>query len=252
MTKKLLITDFDGVLCDSVQECFLVAYNTYKRLYTPSFQRVLNLAEIEPAKREQFRKLRPYLKGAEDMVPIFLAVEECAPIKNQLEFDRWRDKHQAQLATYQQAFYAERDYLQRHAKAVWLSLNPLFDGIGEALRQQNSFKSVWILTTKRQQDVLEIFHYQGISFPADQVIYIQAAAKSKKLLEILRTNGVVPSESVYIEDQIDFLVEAQKHGIGSYLVAWGYVSAEQNTLAIKHGIPMIEIAEFQKVFRSFA
>ena len=252
MTQKLLITDFDGVLCDSVHECLLVTYNAYKRLETPSFQRALNLEEIAPAKRAQFRKLRSYLKGAEDMVPIFLAVEERAPITNQFEFDRWRDKHQAQLVRYQQAFYAERDYLQRHAKALWLSLNPLFDGIGEALRQQNSFESVRILTTKRQQDVLEIFHYQGISFPADQVIYIHAAEKPKKLLEILRTNGAVPSESVYIEDQIDFLVEAKKHGIGSYFVAWGYVSEEQNTLATQHGIPVIGIAEFQKVFKSFA
>jgi hypothetical protein len=52
-------------------------------------------------------------------------------------------------------------------------------------------------------------------------------------------------ESVYIEDQIDFLVESKKHQIGSYLVEWGYVSDEQRDLAKQHDIPIIGVEEFR-------
>jgi phosphoglycolate phosphatase-like HAD superfamily hydrolase len=251
MTRKIFITDFDGVLCDSVQECLLVTYNAYKRLHTSSSQRVLHLEEIEPVKREQFRKLRPYLKGAEDFVPIFMAIERQVPINSQQDFDRWREECKEQLLTYQQAFYAERDYLQHYEKALWLHLNPLFDGITDTLKQRECFETIHILTTKRQQDVLEIFQYQGIPFPADHVTYIKAAGKSKKLLEILQENDAVLHESVYVEDQVDFLVESKKHQMGSYLVDWGYVSDEQKALAKEHAISIIGMKELNTILSNF-
>jgi phosphoglycolate phosphatase-like HAD superfamily hydrolase len=247
----MFITDFDGVLCDSVQECLLVTYNAYNRLHGASSPRALNLEEIDLAKREQFRKLRPYLKGAEDFIPIFIAAVEQLPITNQKEFDALRSSHKDQLLTYQKAFYAERDYLLRHEKELWLSLNPLFDGIGETLRQCASFEQIQILTTKRQEDVLEVFQYQGIPFPADHVTYMKAAGKSQKLLELLQANGAALSESVYVEDQIDFLIEAQNHQIGSYLVEWGYVSDEQKALARRRAIPIIGVKEFRNLLDRF-
>lgn len=251
MTKKLLITDFDGVLCDSVVECLLVTYNAYYRLQTSSYTRLLNIEEIEPSTRDRFRRLRSYLKGAEDFVPIFIAIEQNIPINSQQDFDRVREQYKDDLTGFQEAFYGERDYLQQHEKELWLRLNPFFEGIGEVLKQQDSFENVHILTTKRQEDVLKIFHYQGIPFPADHITYMKAAGKFQKLLEILRENNVVMHESVYIEDQIDFLVKSKKYQIGSYLVEWGYVSDEQRALAKQHDIPIIGVDEFRGLLNRF-
>ena len=58
-------------------------------------------------------------------------------------------------------------------------------------------------------------------------------------------------ESVYFEDQVDFLVESQKHGIGSYLVEWGYVSEEQQALARQHQIPIITMQTFKEILSNF-
>lgn len=241
---KLFITDFDGVICDSVWECLLVSYNGYHQLHTPSYQRMLDIEQIEPAKREQFRRLRPYLKGAEDFVPIVLAIEQQTPITSQQDFDAWRTAHYDRLLEYQDAFYTERDFLQQHEKDLWLRLNPLFEGMADLLRRQPSFEGMQILTTKRQQDVLEIFAYQGIAFPAEQITYVKAAGKSQKLIEILQAHNAAFAESVYIEDQVEFLIQSITPGIGSYLVAWGYVSDEQQALARQHGIPIIAPQQF--------
>jgi phosphoglycolate phosphatase-like HAD superfamily hydrolase len=251
MMKKLFITDFDGVLCDSVMECLLVTYNAYNRLHSSSFQRTLSLNTIASSKRQKFRKLRSYLKGVEDFVPILIAIEQNIPINSQQDFDRVREQYKHDLTRFQEAFYGERDYLQQHEKELWLRLNPLFEGIEEALKQQDSFEDVHILTTKRQEDVLKIFHYQGIPFPADHITYMKAAGKFQKLLEILRENNVVMHESVYIEDQIDFLVKSKKYQIGSYLVEWGYVSDEQRALAKQYDIPIIGVDEFRGLLNRF-
>jgi phosphoglycolate phosphatase-like HAD superfamily hydrolase len=244
MTAKLFITDFDGVICDSVLECLLVTYNAYHSLTTPFFQRVLDLDVIPSEKQHLFRQLRPYLKGAEDFVPMYLAIESGVRIENQNAFNEFRATHADQLFTYQRAFYAERDYLQQNEKEIWLGINPLFEGTKEALQACESFDTRYILTTKRQQDVAEIFAYQQIPFPVDHIVYMKADGKPQKLLGMIREHGATFEETAYVEDQVDFLVRSQQHKIGSYLVEWGYVSEEQKNLARRHNIPIISPPEF--------
>lgn len=247
MSKRLFITDFDGVICDSVGECLLVTYNAYHALHTPAFQRVLTLDAIAPTVQAQFRALRPYLKGAEDFVPIFLSIEQGVPIECQQDFDRFREQYRAELDSFQAAFYAERNFLKQYHRNLWLQLNPLFPAIDSALRQQTSFDRLYILTTKRQDDVMAIFDHQGIPFPMERVLYIKADGKRQKLLELLDAHQADYAASAYIEDQVDFLVFSQQHAIGSYLVEWGYVSHEQRTVAEQHRIPIINPAAFQEL-----
>lgn len=249
MSEKLFITDFDGVICDSVLECLLVTYNAYHGLTDDSFERVLSLDAIPPEQQLRFRKLRPYLKGAEDFVPMYLAITAGARIGNQDDFTAFRATHTEQLATYQQAFYAERDYLQQHEKTIWLGMNPLFDGPKEALLACTSFERTYILTTKRQQDVQEIFEFQQIPFPIEHVIYMKAAGKLQKLLEMVREHDAAFDETIYVEDQIEFLTASSQHNIGSYLVEWGYVSDQQLALARRQGIPIITPREFTRLLQ---
>ncbi len=251
MTKRMFITDFDGVICDSVIECLLVTYNAYQKLQTTAFQRLLDIEAIRPEKRAEFRRLRTYLKGAEDFIPMFLAIENEISITSQEAFNRLKAEHEHQLPEYLDAFYAERDFLQHHEKELWLSLNPLFDGITATLQQRESFEGMQILTTKRQNDVIETFQYQGIPFPPEQIIYMKAAGKSKKLLDMLQANKAVMEESLYFEDQVDFLVKSQQHHIGSYLVEWGYVSDEHKAIANQHRIPIIPLQQFNEMLALF-
>lgn len=182
MSKKFLITDFDGVVCDSVEECLLVTYNACRRLQDASLPRLLDLNAILPETRQTFRRLRPFLKGAEDFIPIFRSIEQQIPIATQREFDAFRDGMREKLGEYVAMFYAERDFLIRNEHRVWLSLNPLYGDFAAILRARQAFERFHILTTKRREDVLEIFGYQQVAFPPEQISYIKAAGKSARLL----------------------------------------------------------------------
>ena len=249
MSEKLFITDFDGVICDSVLECLLITYNAYHRLTDDAFERVLSLGAISPEQQRRFRQLRPYLKGAEDFIPMYLTMTAGVRIENQHDFTTFRATHAEQLATYQQAFYAERDYLLQHEKTIWLGLNPLFKGMKDALLACTSFDRTYILTTKRQQDVQEVFEFQQIPFPSDHIIYMKAAGKSQKLLDMIREHEAVFEETIYVEDQIEFLTASRQHNIGSYLVEWGYVSDQQRALARQQDIPIITPQEFARLLQ---
>lgn len=165
MATGMFITDFDGVVCDSVIECFLVTYNAYGKLQDPSFERVLDIETLPLATREEFRCLRVYLKGAEDFIPLLMSMEQGLELKSQDAFDRFKKSLHEHLPEYLAAFYAERDFLFQNEKELWLSLNPLFEEVGKAFKQRTSFENLRLLTTKRQLDAYEIFKYHGVDFP---------------------------------------------------------------------------------------
>lgn len=249
--KKLFLTDFDGVLCDSVMECLLVSYNAYHQLHESGATRLLDLTALPEVQQREFRRLRAYLKGAEDFVPMYLAMQQAQKIHSQQEFNAWREMLKPQLSEYTKAFYAERDFLIRHEKELWLRINPLFDDFARILRERSSFDALHILTTKRREDVLEVFNYQQIAFPPEQITYVKAVGKPQKLLDILHEQKVDVEQSVYFEDQVDFLIASQQHGIGSYLVEWGYVSEEQRQLAIRHNIPIISTKQYAEILSAY-
>ncbi len=68
---------FDGVLCDSVMECLLVSYNAYHQLHESGATRFTRFNCALRSTAAKFRRLRAYLKGAEDFVPMYLAVRQA-------------------------------------------------------------------------------------------------------------------------------------------------------------------------------
>ena len=238
---KLLITDFDGVVCDSISECLLAADNAWGQLQTSyEAQRIFDIDSIHTDLQTKFRKLRPYLRGAEDFIPLFLAVERDLEVESQTDFDLLRRRLQHQLPQYQQAFYTERDFLRQHHRQLWLQLNPLFPEVQRALSARRSFDPIYILTTKRQTDVVEILEYHGITFPVEQIHAVASDEKMERLQQIMQAEQVPAADTVYIEDQVDYLLSAAPLGVDVHLADWGYVSSEQRQRAEEQGIPSLD------------
>ncbi len=125
----------------------------------------------------------------------------------------------------------------------------MFDDFARILRERSSFDAC-ILTTI--EDVLEVFNYQQIAFPPEQITYVKAVGKPQKLLDILHEQKVDVEQSVYFEDQVDFLIASQQHGIGSYLAKWGYVSEEQRQLSpFDFNIPIISTKQYAEILSAY-
>ena len=244
---QLIVTDFDGVVCDSVLECLLAAHNAWEQLQSgPNSQRIFGLSAIPSQRQSRFRELRPYLRGAEDFIPLFLAVERELEVSSQRDFDLLRRRLRDQLPVYQQAFYTERDYLRRQHRELWLELNPLFTPIDRALSSRASFEDVHILTTKRQPDVEDILEFHGIAFPSGQIHSVKSDGKMERLQAIMESSGAAPARTLYVEDQIDYLISAAPLGVEVLLAEWGYVSEEQRSAAVEQQISLLsreELAE---------
>lgn len=249
---SVLITDFDGVICDSASEGFLCAYNAYLKIEKPGEPRVMETGRLSDILHQDFRRLRAYLHDSHDFVPIAMAALNGVAINSQADFDEYWKQFKDRLPLFQQTFYDERDYLRKNKRDLWLSINPLFPESSDAFRALAPFTNVYILTTKRAQDVEDILYYWKIDFPMDHVFTVSTVEKYPRLLEIMELSGTAAEEITYIEDQISFLPPALAHGMKVYLAEWGYVSSEQMETAREHDIPIIGKAEMSRILGEIA
>ena len=234
----LLVLDFDGVVCDSERECFASSWLTYRELRAagggggeppppPGPQR------IALRSRRRFRELRPLIRSGEDYVVIqhLLARAEAQPEyplpATQEAFDACRGALGAErVAAYQRALAATRTRFLQRDRAGWLALNRIYPHM-QALLTGCDLANVRILSTKAAPLVREILRAHAIPLPAAAVFHAASnpnGAATRKLDVIAGLLDALPGgRALFVEDQLDHLLDNRDPRIAAYLADWGYV-----------------------------
>lgn len=212
-----LFLDFDGVLCDSLEECFRSSW-----LAATGYV-VGTEAPPEPPVdldyRKRFGACRPFIRSGEDYLMVHQWAARGAVPRSQAEFDESLAKAGGErLATWKAALYEVRDRLLVHHRSLWLSWNPLYTGIAAALKSQATSDRVWILSTKKAEFIVEILAHHGVDWPLERTLY---TGTRKKLEMIEERLGSAPSE--LIDDQFDHL-DFDHPTCRCSLALWGYVA----------------------------
>jgi len=211
---SLIFLDFDGVLCDSLEECYRsswLASMGWKGGTPPE-------PPFDTAYRERFDSCRPYIRSGEDYLVVHEWCVQGRVPASQAEFDAsLQAKGQAELDRLKSILYGVRDRLLENFRALWLSWNPLYPGIAGALRKQAGNPLVRVLSTKKAEFIREILLSQGVDWPLERTLYTGPRTKLDIIAEVAGT-----ARSVLIDDQIDHL-DFQHPTCQCYLALWGYV-----------------------------
>lgn len=214
---ELLYLDFDGVLCNSIEECFRSSW-----LAASGAEVGPGVPPDPPSDAgywSRFVACRPFIRSGEDYLMAHRWADSGRVPGSQGEFDASLDEAgPAQLADWKRRLYEVRDRMLDHHRALWLSWNPLYEGMAEALRTQTDNPAVWILSTKKAEFIVEILAHHGVSWPLDRTLY---TGSEKKLDMIGKRAGKRPSE--LIDDQLDHLDFGHPF-CRCFLALWGYVA----------------------------
>jgi len=214
-TGPFLFIDFDGVICDSLEECFRSSWLALAGV------KIGPNSPPEPPFDAEYRRLfraaRPYVRSGED----YLVVHEWAAAgrvpASQDEFDAdLASRGPGAMAELKARLYATRESLLAHHPDLWLSWNPLYPGMDQALAAQASNTHVWILSTKKAEFIEQILRAHGVVWPLERTIYTGPRRK----LEIIDADFA--ETSVLVDDQIDHLDFGHPR-CRCLLALWGYV-----------------------------
>lgn len=218
----LVFLDFDGVICDSAEECLVSSWTAYFSLQgTP-------LPSAVPANlKADFLNLRPYVRTGEDFVICQEILNGGLSVDSQEDFDRLASgKSAPALAGLRERFYDARTALLETDRDHWLRLHRLYPQAARELPRWACSPRFYILSTKRPRFIGEILAASGIAFARERILHADKTDKGARILETLECRGC--RSAVLVDDQVDHLVSIQELGgpIAVYLAAWGYVKPE--------------------------
>ncbi len=237
MSRSLLVLDFDGVICDSIDECFVSSWEAWNRLEGRSPP-----ASLPIELRSRFAALRPFVRSGEDYVVIQRLLAEGRPVRTQGEFDAALAAEGAQgMRRLKDLFYAARGGLLASDRAYWLSLNRVYPHVRAPLARAAGRPDVLVLSTKKSEFIAEILAANGIVFPLERILYTASRAKAAIVADMLAADD----RALLVDDQIDHLVARRDPRIEVRLALWGYVRPEW---LLQHpGVPRAAAEDFERL-----
>ncbi len=216
VSPTLLVLDFDGVICDSIDECYAVSWVAYHALFRK------DAAVSSPASRRNFARLRPFIRSGEDFLIIQEILSTGSAVQDQAEFDELSRRAGAEKrALFRELFYKERSEMLAKDRVSWLALNRVYPHMKKAFSLLGHDAPLYILSTKEPQFIVEILSANQIELPRERVLESSAEPKLSAT-DRLRAEGGFRG-AILVEDQVDHLRGNQYPCVRGLLAAWGYV-----------------------------
>jgi len=220
---KLYALDFDGVICDSAIETGMTGWKVACQIW-PEMP-----AETPQELISLFRQVRPVMETGYEAILIMRFLFEGGDAEQLLDNFNSQITHlirRDELDTdkLKQRFGDTRDQWIQRDLDDWMAMNPLFGGIAKKL-QQIDIDKTYIITTKQERFVSQIFASNNIEFPADQIFGLDRKLSKQQVLKALLTQH--PDHNIlFVEDRLPTLLnvinDEQLDGIKLFFADWGY------------------------------
>lgn len=216
MVRKLVALDFDGVICDSIDECLATSYRAYSSLH-PSFALP---AEIPVAFRREFYARRGFVRPSGHYYLLWKWITEFPATQlSPRDFEALEANHRDSVQAFEHEFHAARDAFRGAALAQWLALNPLYPDVVDTWPALLEWPR-YIVTTKDRAAVEAILSAHSLA--VNGIFARGEMLKSDALRAICMRHHAVPRDVVFVDDNALHLNDAQATGVTTCLAQWGY------------------------------
>jgi len=256
----VLALDFDGVLCDSLLESYLITWRLaggFDPGLAPDEGPLPTMENIHDFRRQNlehwssFEALVPFCNRAEDYLLAHRAVCEKRGIETREQFiDFAGNQSRDELDRFHEAFYAERYRLAGQDRKRWLSLNSAYPSVAGTLSVLAEKFTLAVATSKDRESVRLLLQSWGLDglFQPQAVLDKSAGASKRAHLNVLREMyGCSFGRITFIDDKVAHLIDCLQLGIRAYLAAWGYNGAAEHEQARRHSIPILELDDFSSI-----
>ena len=217
MEKRVIFLDFDGVICDSLNECLVSSWIAFHRYYMKD-----EPAHVSTSLRESFLRYRPFITHGEDYILIQKLIREKNTVRNNEEFDQERKRIGSEkMKLFKELFYRARDHLISTDFNYWLSLNKIFSFLYEPFSRASLKRNIHILSTKRKKYIQATLDYHGIQMNPERIHYSSGKKKLEMVSRFLDNDSY--DRAILIDDQIDNLKDNSDPRIEPLLALWGFI-----------------------------
>ena len=242
-----LLLDFDGVLCDSREECLVVSYRAFLAVTKQRCVNGFDLSSIPADLASRFRVHRFLVRVAREYALLWQLLTDGKDLVTDRPLTEHVSWDEGQLENYREAFFDERKKWQKESQASWFLSNPLYAGIGETLRNPAVRDKFLIVSSKDETAMESILRHHDIPVQRKQLFGAETRRDKEDLLkEIMAASKPVS----FLDDNLQNVMTAQRLGLKPALAGWGYNQPSERIVATEKGIPILPLERFSDwVFR---
>ncbi|WP_017296142.1 HAD family hydrolase [Geminocystis herdmanii] len=250
---KILVTDFDGVICDGLREYFYSSKLVYQKIW---FDR--SSIELDSL-QSQFNLLRPMVETGWEM-PLLLRVLTWGETPENILENWYNIKEKAIKILNLQGIKIEiiaktldeiREQQIKDDLDRWLSLQEFYAGVKSKLQQlMNRDIKIYIITTKEGKFARKLLEKEGIYLPENTIFGKEVKRpKYETLRLIIQQEKIEPSQVCFIEDRLEALAlvnqQSDLQEVKLFLALWGYNTEKTKLQAQeKPKINLLSLANF--------
>jgi phosphoglycolate phosphatase-like HAD superfamily hydrolase len=258
----VLALDFDGVICDSSREVFVVAVDTYAAVEPQSalLDQLVPLRDHAAAGGAEhlgtkiygrFCDLLPLGNRAEDFGVSLRAIEDDVAIHDQEAYDAfYRGIGQPWLNRFHRRFYECRDALRAGDVGRWLRLHLPFPHLADTLRRHKERSRPAVATAKDARSVrllLDELGFDGV-FDAELILDKEAGVEKTHHLRVLHERTGAEFEDItFVDDKVNHLVRVAELGVRPVLAGWGFNTEREHELARQLGFEVADLERADEV-----
>jgi phosphoglycolate phosphatase-like HAD superfamily hydrolase len=245
---KVLALDFDGVICDSAREAFVVAVRTLAEVF-PEL-RLRPAAEESAELFARFLEIMPLGNRAEDFGVTLAALALQRPLPDQAAYDAFHASIEAsRLRAFHEQFYRLRAAWAARDPEGWLAQMRPYPGLLELLRRRAGDVRLAIATAKDRASVRQLLASYGVAdlFPDGWVLDKEAGEKKRDhVAQLAALAGCAAAEVTFVDDKVNHLEDVAPLGARCVLAAWGYNGPRERRTAEAHGFLVCGLDDFER------
>lgn len=234
---KTFVFDFDGVICDSTYECLINSFNSYNFYLSNKKNFIESIKDIDTKLVEDFKLVRPYIKGAKEYLKFYdyYENEKNINVNNFIEYENQKLDYEKFL----KIFYLMREDLKKNNLNRWISLNLVFDDVKSFL---NSLDSYFIATLKDKKSVIQIMKYHRIKTHENKILdFSIIKSKIEALNKIINKYSIKKNNLIFVDDNAFHLIEPNFLGYKVFLSNWADLNNDKHIeIAIENKIDIID------------
>ena len=235
---KVIALDFDGVVGDSVYECYVQSIKGFKDLG----------GKINDSKavEEAFRKARPFVKIAEDYLVVLRLIESNPNIDfdeiSQADFDTAKGKYKGEFPKFKERFMFYRKEMQSKSENDWFKLQKDFPNVVQNVNKliDKGYKVV-IATTKDKPSIVKLLKQYGCNIKEEDIVHKEIFDDKAKQIKFISLKYDVPVRKItFVDDMVEQVKIVKTTGAKTAMADWGYSTKAQRKEAEDLGIPLVE------------
>lgn len=248
---KVIILDFDGVIADSIEECFIISYWAYQGIRDNDINIKMFNADNKEIKN-LFKKFRFLVGPPSEYFFLMKSIYDYIEYQDNNflpEYKKNKLYYHNEAQMFSERFFKIRESIQNKFLDIWLRLNPIYEGISQLIEYILSKHKLFIASTKDEESIKLIFKKNNLFVPFKNIFGRRFNInKEIQIREIIKRTNTKMKNCYFIDDKIEYLMKIKDYGINCFLASWGYNNAKIQKESEKIGIRVLKIDDVTKVF----